>query len=493
MRTVSRSTTRARRPRAVAVIAALLVAVGGCCLFQQKTASTPPPSGGGSPVVLPPGTLGAGVAAVSIPLGSGIPLAGFGGAPRRTFDLVTTPLSIAAMSGSCVDPDPSTAATLFAPNQGTTDPIMARALVLANGVRTIAFVKLDTIGSSWKLREDLRPVAAGLGIANHDLALLATHTHSGPGTLSDYTAWELAASDCFADVVYQQVRTAAVTALEQAAASVQPARIAIGTTASVADANRNRRGRPAIVDRELALVKITTAGGAPLAALFNFAVHGTAYGASNMQFSKDCMGEMERVVEQGLPGVVALFTNAAEGDVAPAHTGAAGITLEGQTVGGAVVALWSSLAATKSWVELKSALERVQMPPAQYNPAGCMPVPGTSATVCDVIPGYVFTVPLPASWLPEKLPFQAFRIDDTVFVAIPGEPITEIGWDLKARAVTKGFARGVVLGLANDHGSYFTTLAEYQRGLYEGTSTLYGPTTGQVVVDSADAVMTAVQ
>jgi hypothetical protein len=44
----------------------------------------------------------------------------------------------------------------------------------------------------------------------------------------------------------------------------------------------------------------------------------------------------------------------------------------------------------------------------------------------------------------------------------------------------------LVLGLANDHGGYFTTLAEYTRGEYEEQSTLYGPTTGQVVVDSAD-------
>ena len=36
---------------------------------------------------------------------------------------------------------------------------------------------------------------------------------------------------------------------------------------------------------------------------------------------------------------------------------------------------------------------------------------------------------------------------------------------------------------------YFTTLAEYQRAEYEGQGTLYGPTTGSVVVDSADCVM----
>src|SRR5262245_33078452 len=159
MSTVSKDRTRWVRP----FLAALATALAGCCLCgpANPTASTGS-TGNGAP--LQPKTLGAGAAKVPVVLGSGIPLAGFGGPPRRLFNLTTIPLNLAAMSGSCVDPDPTTAFTFFEPNVGTTDAIMARALVLTNGVRKMAIVKLDTIGSSRRLRDDLAGVAARLGI-----------------------------------------------------------------------------------------------------------------------------------------------------------------------------------------------------------------------------------------------------------------------------------------------------------------------------------------
>ena len=466
-----------------------ILLVGGCCLFKKTGGSSPGPKVG--PAV---GPLSAGAAAVTITPSAGTPLAGFGGSPRRDINPVTIPLTLLAIGGACIDPDPTTAATLFNPATGTHDAIMARALVLANGLRKIAIVKLDTIGSSRKLRDDLVKIATPLGIPGADFVLLATHTHSGPGAVSEHRLWQLAAADCFADPVYQAVLAAASSALQQANAALKPAVLGIGTSTETL-ASKNRRDRPTIFDTELGVVKITTPppANAPIAALFNFAVHGTSLGQSNMQFSADCMGEMERVVETGLPGAIAIFTNGAEGDVAPMHNGLTGIQQEGSIVGGDVVTLWPTVA-TKSAIDLRGAFTDVTMPPPSYNTgAGCMPVLGTSKTLCDFVPGLPLGLPLDPSWVSATLPFQAIRIDDTVFVAIPGEPITEIGWDLKARATAKGFTRGFVLGLANDHGGYFTTHAEYVRGEYEGKSTLYGPTTGQVVVDSADQVMSQVQ
>ena len=454
----------------------------GCCLVQTHT---------GAPIPGGVGTLGAGTATVAIMPAPGAPLAGYGGAPRRVFNAVTIPLTLVALGGTCIDPDPSTAAVLFQPNQGTRDAVRARALVLDNGHHKVAIVKLDTIGVSRKLREDLFQVAKTIGVTNADFLVLATHTHSGPGAIANHVLSQLSAVDCFSDAMYQRVLAAATSALQQADAARQPALLGIGS-ATETDASQNRRGRPAIYDTEVGLVKITTTGGTPIAALFNFAVHGTTLGATNMQFSADCMGEMEQVVENGLPGVTAIFTNGAEGDVAPKHHGVTGLQQEGTIIGGDVVALWSTIA-TKAAIDLRGAFQDVTMPPPEWNPGTCLPVPGTTSTFCDFVPGFPLTVPLNPAWVSTTLPFQAVRIDDTVFIAIPGEPITEIGWDLKARATAKGFAHGFVLGLANDYGGYFTTAAEYNRAEYEGRSTLYGPTTGQVVVESADGVMTQVQ
>jgi hypothetical protein len=475
------------RNRPSSVSLALALAVAGCGGHGRggAAASAAGAGQGGAPALY------AGAAAVDVTPAPGAPLGGYGAAPRRVVDATTLPLMINALSGPCLNPNPTLPTTFFAPSTGARDPIMARALVISNGVNKIGLVKIDAIGANRRLRDDLVAVAASLGIAPESFLLCATHTHSGPAAVADQKLWQLVAMDCYSDLVYQPLLRGAADALRRADAALRPALLGIGTTTEM-NASHNRRGRPGIFDPELAVVKLVEPGGAPIAALFNFAVHGTCYGQDNMLFSADCMGAMERAIEAGIgPGgaaaPVAIFINAAEGDVAPSGDPAQ----EGQIIGGDVLALWPQVA-TKPWVALKSAFQDVPMPPPVFN-VGCLPLPGSTQTLCDIIPGVKLGIPLDPTWLSTTLPFQAFRIDDTVFATAPGEPETEIGWDVKARAKQKGFARGVVVGLANDHGAYFTTLAEYQRGEYEGMMTLYGPTTGQVVADAMATMMDQVK
>lgn len=474
-----------RRYRLFALILAVSV-VGGCCLCRKD------PQNGGSEGNTGSGPLRAGAAVVPIAFDPGTPLAGFGGAPRRNFGGINVLLNLLALGGACFDPDPADPATFFEPAMGQHDPLAARALVLDNGVRKLALVKVDAIAASRKLRADILKQSASLGIADEDFTLVATHTHSGPGALSEYPLYQVAGSDCFSDAVYDKLLTGAAEALAKADEALVPARYGFGAV-QVLGANKNRRGRPEVVDRELAVLKITTTDQKPLAVLFNFAVHGTSFGQSNMAFSADCMGAMESVVETGLPGAIAIFTNAAEGDVAPQHNGATGIQTMGNLVGSAVLSLWTSIP-TKTDADLAGSIEYVDMPAPRFNLNGsgvCFPVPGTSGDICSLL-GLSATFPVPSSWVPTRLPFQALRIDDTVLVAVPGEPITEIGQAIKQTAIDRGFSRALVLGLANDHGGYFTTRDEYVRGEYEGRSTAYGEDTGAIVVDSADDVITQV-
>jgi hypothetical protein len=60
----------------------------------------------------------------------------------------------------------------------------------------------------------------------------------------------------------------------------------------------------------------STQTGQPIATVWNFAVHGTCYGPSNMYFCTDIMGRANTLIEQTIGGV-SLFVNADAGDVAP--------------------------------------------------------------------------------------------------------------------------------------------------------------------------------
>jgi neutral ceramidase len=470
--------------RRAAILGGWLLGLGvlaGCCLTSSSPTGPPPPGGATTPSV---GPLRAGAATVPVVLPNAPSLAGFGGPPRRALDASMLSTAGPLSPTGCLDFDPSTAAVFFAPATGSADPITARALVLDNGARTLAIVKIDIAGMSRRLRDALVATAAPLGIPAAQLALVATHTHSGPGGVSDLPVWELTASDCFSPAVFEAVKSAAVLALSQAHAALQPAHLGIGAV-DVPDVSRRRGGSTAPPDMQLGLIKVTTAANAPLAALFNFAIHGTWYGANTSALSADVMGAMERAVEQQLPGVVAIFTNGAEGDVTPDKSKNATIAIAGDRIAAAVTALWTGTT-TGGTVDLRAVFMDVAMPPPQYNPLGCVPLAETSLTLCSLSPGGTpATLPIMPSWVSTTLPVQALRVNDAVLVALPGEPVTDLGTEIKAYAGAAGLAHGFVVAVANDHGGYFTTPAQYALPSYEGTATLYGPTTGATIVDSA--------
>ena len=139
---------------------------------------------------------------------------------------------------------------------------------------------------------------------------------------------------------------------------------------------------------------------------------------------------------------------------------------------------------------LAGAFEDVDLPHPSFHP-GCMPVPGGTTSLCDLLPGGLAQpgAPFDPSWVSSKGPFQAWRIGTVALEFVPGEPLTEIGWLIKAHGAALGFSSTIVVGLANDHLSYLPTRAEYERGQYEGQSTLYGPGAGELAVDAAARVL----
>jgi hypothetical protein len=424
--------------------------------------------------------LKAGAAAVDVTpaTAEGVPLAGYGGDPRRKFTLANIPAHIAAALGSCYDPTPGSAASLFEPATGVHDPVTARALVLDNGETKAAIIKIDAIGTTRQLRDALEPEAAKLGIPKQHLILAGTHTHSGPGAVSDHPLFQIIAADCFHKPSYQALVAKIVAALKQADAALRPAAIGIDSTTE-ARVSSNRMGKN-VLDTELGLLKIVDAtSGEPIAAVINFAVHGTCLGADNFLFSADLPGAAERDLEKRLGGGVALFLNGAEGDVAPKQGGFAGADTLGSYLGESSSKLWLTVA-TQPWIEIAGSLTDVTMPKASYK--GCLPLFGDGKTLCDYVPG--LTLPVD-TWMQKVLPFGALRLGDVVLATVPGEPTTTLGLQIKAAGLAKGFRKTYVVGLANDHMGYATTPEEYATSEYEAESTLYGPTTGTIVVSSA--------
>ncbi|MFQ5574317.1 MAG: neutral/alkaline non-lysosomal ceramidase N-terminal domain-containing protein, partial [Terriglobia bacterium] len=88
------------------------------------------------------------------------------------------------------------------------------------------------------------------------------------------------------------------------------------------------------------------------------------------------------------------------------------------------------------------------------------------------------------SHVPQEIPLGVYRLGPVVIATLPGEFTMVMGRriaDSIEKAMTPQPARVILVGLANEYLSYFTTPEEYEAQHYEGASTLYGPASGPLV------------
>lgn len=210
---------------------------------------------------------------------------------------------------------------------GVHDPIYARALLLDNGKNSAAIVALDLIetGDTGEVR---RRITKELGIPADHIIITASHDHSAP-RLGEVTPGALAHGGGPESAAYTRVvNDDIVQALKTAKASLQPASFGVKTGSADINVNRDQftpKGwqmgyapdRPS--DKTVWVIKFENSAGAPIALLFNYAVHSTATLGGEL-VSGDIAGAAERYVEQHYGDkIVALWTLGPAGDQNPRY------------------------------------------------------------------------------------------------------------------------------------------------------------------------------
>ncbi|HXJ84263.1 MAG TPA: neutral/alkaline non-lysosomal ceramidase N-terminal domain-containing protein [Candidatus Methylomirabilis sp.] len=403
------------------------------------------------------GTLLAGAARVEVTLPSGTPLGGYGGFPRR------------AWLPDILGRHPY--AFWFRPSTGVHDPITIRSLVLESGQVRLLWVTLDLVGIDPGLLTELRPRLAQRGLSYTAVVASASHTHSGPGAYADSALFGFLAVDRLSP----SVRAALVAGLEDAArradAGKIPARIAFGRT-EVRDIAESRVREP--LDQELGVVKVVGVNGRPVAAIWNYAIHGTALGRDNFLLSGDLMGDAGERIERAI-GAPALFVNGAVGDVSPRPRGWTGVQTAGQALAAGALRAWDSASAEPNGLQV--ATERVPLPTPSVALRNCLD---------GWAPGWM-NIGL-ADALPSATEVTAIGIGRTGWVTIPGELETRLGLEIKAWGKTR-FGQVLIAGVSNDYLGYFLAPVHYRRPSYIACASLYGERGGEVVRSAATAAL----
>jgi hypothetical protein len=396
----------------------------------------------------------AGAARVPLRVPTGTPVAGYGSVRRR--------LVVPDVLGRYPH------AFWFAPHEGALDDVAARALVMYAGATRVTWIAADLVAVDQRFLHRLAERFAARGIRPGTVIVSASHTHSGPGAYLASGLFGLAALDREDSDVREAVLDAIVEATRRAGAGARDARVAAATVDAPA-MTTSRLGRA--IDPALVVLKLTTTTGEPLAAVWNYAIHGTMLGPANRRLSGDVMGVATRTFEESL-GVPALFVNGAVGDVSPRTHGMAAMADAGRALAEKVRAAWASA-------------EPVGTEPFAVRTARvALPEPGVSPRHCV------------ASWLPAtRVPLGRFlpatetelvavALGRVAWVTMPGEPVTALGREIKDSARDR-WAHVIVAGVSNDYLGYFIRPEDDAKTGYVTCAAVYGPRLGACLTATA--------
>jgi neutral ceramidase len=357
-------------------------------------------------------------------------------------------------------------------SKGTLDPLEARVLALYDGTRTLALVTLDLcFPFDPPIMEEIRAGARG---AVDEVVFHASHTHSGP----TYSLAVEAAKHAVPRVV---------SAIQQAAKSMVPARIGTGWGQTSIGFNRRYlrpdgsvqmfwRNETKVsttfpVDPTVGVIRVDRADGSPLAVLAHYACHPVVLGPENLDYSADYPSEMRRSIEQEMGhGVMAFFLQGAPGDINPYYDktplieDAVGVMKEtGRKLGAEVVRVARTIS-TRAPAE-----PRIQTKTAILTAANRWNLPKLRAAVSEQ---YRLEGTRASRLLAESMQLPVTTVvlnQDLAFVGMPGEPFVEFQMQLRAKSP---LPNSLLLGYTNGYFAYFPTIAAAVRGGYGANSTV---------------------
>ena len=197
---------------------------------------------------------------------------------------------------------------------GVLDPLHVRACFLQAGDTACILLCLECLGIGGRFFDQVRrSVADSLAVPAEGVIVAATHTHSGPYGFIEpsHVSAELHNVQRTLEVVLEAATAARENAVP-AAAGFQAANCR-GVAASRLHSNQR------VDQRVRSLRFVSTATGALLGAISNFACHPTILGAGNLHYSGDLHGRAAAIVEEDM-GVTCLLTNGAEGELSTRFT-----------------------------------------------------------------------------------------------------------------------------------------------------------------------------
>lgn len=378
------------------------------------------------------------------------------------------------------------------PAEGVHDRIQAKVLYFRDGDTETALITADLRSITPELTQQISEKTRHLGTVSENLLVSASHTHAGPAMYPEpFWQFQFGAYD---PAIVEAMSTSVADAIAEAVENAAPARVGFGEQI-IEGFTRNRRWEYDTAAREAAgekpltrprlwVMRVDDLDGDLRAILVNFATHPTIAGADNMHVSAEWPGALQRELEKAYLGVVALYTNGAEGDQSPDGGAGDDDFARIDHFGARLAARVQSLAEGITG-ETDLTVSALAIQPT-------LPEITFSEGIRTGLYAHMLEPALEA--LPRTADVRMLRIGDTVLVGLPGEPICAVGMAVEEVVREQGFKNAIVLGLASDYIGYIVNEQEYAHGGYEvDLRSYYGPGLGDFFVKEIGASVDALR
>ena len=400
-------------------------------------------------------------------------------------------------------------------SRGTLDPLYASAVVMDNGITTLAWCIVDLIFVTKEITREVREKTSKLtGIPGKNICLTATHTHSGPATVEMISNRNDPAVPSV-DVEYIKFLVETLSeVISRAHRNMTGCELAI-TAANACGIGGNRRLKEGAVDPEVPVIVIRKCADKKILALVTtYCMHPTVFHESSKLYSADFPGYTRKYIHKMFgKDTVYLYNTGPEGNQSPRHFIKACIPEEAKRLGyllgerivGAVrilkekdfSILLSLLSASaeinlpvKKFTGMKDAEEKLKQARQTYERLKREKASRTKLRTaeCDLFGAEenialsqcvsggkieeVLTTILPAE-------ITVFKIGEAYFVFLPGELFVEYSLELKRKSPVKTF----VICLANGElQGYIVTPEAAKENGYEASNSLFPPQAGDIIL-----------
>jgi len=400
-------------------------------------------------------------------------------------------------------------------NTGQRDPLKAKAVVFQQGATRAALVVSDLLGMPQSMSSEVRALAAKrTGIPAANIAITATHTHTGPlfaGERARVFSEQAAAkfgTDPLAAVQYPEaLRDKLVEVIAAASAQVSPAamefvlaredRLSFNRRFHLKDGSV--RFNPGVLNPEIVRAAgpidpdlpflLFTKDKKPVGSLSVFAMHLDTVGGT--EYSADYPGHLAAELRREFGDeFISVFGTGTCGDIN--HIDVSGerrytAPLIGQQLAIDILSARSRVpldrpALSVSSAQLSLPLRSVSAEQAALAKAN-MPKVGTNDLPFLTQVEAVTTLDLLRRGSTLDTEVQVFRLHpDVAVVLLPGEVFAELGLTIKRRSP---FKHTLVIELSNDNPAYIPTEKAFKEGSYETVNSRIAPGGGERLVETA--------